>query len=739
MAIGNLIEQEDMAKGLPDDVLLQEAQQPSGQLPQFLLISEVQRRTDMRKRYQLQMQEMEPTVAEQIMQEGIAGVAQPPPEIQQAMNGSPPPMQPPMNVSPQPMAVPPPMAGPPQQPPTQMAYQGGVVGMQGGRKVPAQIPDSLLNKVPSSIVEDAMKYSPDRKDQDDDAEGAVLKTKDMGVPSVIDKKGGKSNIVRNLLGMASGPRDRVRFESTIQDAGGHYGNELNALPGLLEHLAKPPVGGSGGSSGAGISGRLSTALPIGKNRLELGASGSAHWAPGSRSARLSELDAIFNMLDKNRSIQGYFQPGGGGFGFNLQQRFNQGGVIGMQNGSTVPDIDPNAEVAPQINSITPYDPMASYQAQQQQRYDDLKKYIGDITAQDKDRVRREEMSQALINIGAGIAGGDLSAGLTQAGTAIASGREKQREREQMFQLELMKGMPGAGGASGSRVQSTQTLENGNIALVMSDGTIVDTGQKKLRTSGLKIQMIAGVPHIVDAVTNQLVPLSTQAGEIGFETAKSSAEFEEDQRQERITQAPIVANALSDAVKTTGVVDEAVDNALEFLENNTTAGVIGGSLSWVPGTDMLALGITLDTLKANLGFDRLQAMREASPTGGALGQVSEKELALLVRAAGAIDQKLPPDILRERLGYLLEEYKGFRDSSISDFIAHADAVENESVQKRYKSEINLYRRKANNPKASPGSRRAAQAVVDQWDRFQRRYGGGDNELESMKHAFEQAGE
>jgi len=110
--------------------LLREAQQPSGQLPQFLLISEVQRRTDMRKRYQLQMQEMEPTVAEQIMQEGIAGVAQPPPEIQQAMNGGPPPMQPPMNGGPSPMA------GPPQQPPTQMAYQGGIVKMQGGSVVP---------------------------------------------------------------------------------------------------------------------------------------------------------------------------------------------------------------------------------------------------------------------------------------------------------------------------------------------------------------------------------------------------------------------------------------------------------------------------------------------------------------------------------------------------------------------------------------------------------------------------
>ena len=484
MAIGNLIEQEDMAKGLPDDVLLQEAQQPSGQLPQFLLISEVQRRTDMRKRYQLQMQEMEPTVAEQIMQEGITGVAQPPPEMQQAMNGGPPPMQPPMN------GGPPPMAGPPQQPPTQMAYQGGVVGMQDMGRVPTEgepgegrstsdpMPtrseiESLLEQkvlqrhlltlsekdrrkyfedrgrqlerrqeffdnqplmnrsrsdlaimmaakrlrdldlltretnrkrptietldeeiknldvlskalpigtrtkkaeggvvgmqnggifpglarekirqmqsIPNVFIEDGNKFNPASLGDISSTEMSMAQPVNMGVPKVIDKKGGESNFVHNFLDMASRLRDTAKFESTIQDAGGHYGNELNALPGLLEHLAKPPVGGSGGSRGAGISGRLSTALPIGKNRLELGASGSAHWAPGSRSARLSGLDAILNMPDKNRSIRGYYQPGGGGFGVNFQQRFNQGGVIGMQDGSVVPGFGRRLESGYSIN------------------------------------------------------------------------------------------------------------------------------------------------------------------------------------------------------------------------------------------------------------------------------------------------------------------------------------------------------------------------------------------------------
>ena len=55
----NILQLEDTIKGLPDEALMQEAQQPSGQVPQFLVISEVQRRSDMRKRHQVvRMQDM---------------------------------------------------------------------------------------------------------------------------------------------------------------------------------------------------------------------------------------------------------------------------------------------------------------------------------------------------------------------------------------------------------------------------------------------------------------------------------------------------------------------------------------------------------------------------------------------------------------------------------------------------------------------------------------------------------
>jgi hypothetical protein len=69
----------------------------------------------------------------------------------------------------------------------------------------------------------------------------------------------------------------------------------------------------------------------------------------------------------------------------------------------------------------------------------------------------------------------------------------------------------------------------------------------------------------------------------------------------------------------------------------TTGLSGSVMSNVPGTDAHDLSQTLNTIKANIGFDKLQAMREASPTGGALGQVSERENTLLQSVMGALNQ------------------------------------------------------------------------------------------------------
>ena len=124
----NILEQEDVIKGLPDQALMQEAQMPSGQVPQFLVVSEIQRRSDLRKRFQKE-QPQEGTVKDRIVGEAGMGImgAMPPqmamaPQMPQRMPQMPPPQMPPQGVE--------------QVMPPQMMAEGGIVKMAPGGSMP---------------------------------------------------------------------------------------------------------------------------------------------------------------------------------------------------------------------------------------------------------------------------------------------------------------------------------------------------------------------------------------------------------------------------------------------------------------------------------------------------------------------------------------------------------------------------------------------------------------------------
>jgi hypothetical protein len=82
--------------------------------------------------------------------------------------------------------------------------------------------------------------------------------------------------------------------------------------------------------------------------------------------------------------------------------------------------------------------------------------------------------------------------------------------------------------------------------------------------------------------------------------------------------------------------EMLDQAKD-LSGFWTTGFIGGQASRIQGSPAYDLSATLNTLKATAGFDRLQEMRDNSPTGGALGSVTERELELLTSTWGSIEQ------------------------------------------------------------------------------------------------------
>lgn len=102
-------------------------------------------------------------------------------------------------------------------------------------------------------------------------------------------------------------------------------------------------------------------------------------------------------------------------------------------------------------------------------------------------------------------------------------------------------------------------------------------------------------------------------------------------------------------------DEAVSNT-----NGMTAGFFGSFMGMVPGTEATNLRATLDTIDSNIAFDRLGEMRKESPTGGALGSITEGELKLLKSTIASTDPNQKPEQLRENLNYIREQYTSMID-------------------------------------------------------------------------------
>lgn len=117
--------------------------------------------------------------------------------------------------------------------------------------------------------------------------------------------------------------------------------------------------------------------------------------------------------------------------------------------------------------------------------------------------------------------------------------------------------------------------------------------------------------------------------------------------ERAAGRPKVESSLAAAeAKADNVIAE-IDRILPSI-GVTTAGPLGSTLSSIPGTPARDVQALIDTVKANLGFQELSEMRANSPTGGALGNVTEREIAYLQSVVANLEQEQSPTQLGENL-------------------------------------------------------------------------------------------
>jgi hypothetical protein len=107
------------------------------------------------------------------------------------------------------------------------------------------------------------------------------------------------------------------------------------------------------------------------------------------------------------------------------------------------------------------------------------------------------------------------------------------------------------------------------------------------------------------------------------TPKQQAEMAEEEAKRRAAAARGAPGTINQIGNTVGAIDTALGRATSF---NT--GFTGAVAGMIPGTSAYDLRQDVTTIKANLGFSELQKMREASPTGGALGAIAVQELEAL---------------------------------------------------------------------------------------------------------------
>jgi len=111
------------------------------------------------------------------------------------------------------------------------------------------------------------------------------------------------------------------------------------------------------------------------------------------------------------------------------------------------------------------------------------------------------------------------------------------------------------------------------------------------------------------------------------------------------------------IKTAGVVLTNIDEAQRIIANSKlpTSGFAGSMLKEIPGTAATDVSALVNTIRANIGFDKLQAMRDASPTGGALGQVSNQEIDFLQSTLNNLNQEQSQDQFNKQLQILENQY------------------------------------------------------------------------------------
>jgi len=162
-----------------------------------------------------------------------------------------------------------------------------------------------------------------------------------------------------------------------------------------------------------------------------------------------------------------------------------------------------------------------------------------------------------------------------------------------------------------------------------------------------------------------IPLQSEADAVtAKKTAEKNVEKQFDQPKEQFSLSGSTAS-----------IDAALKQ-INYLKNNPALENITGTFaSKLPNVTGKANNVQadLDTLKSQIGAQVLNEMRAASKTGGAVGNVTEKEWPILQNQMGALQQTQTTEQFRKRLGDVEQTLNRVKDSYKTEYSAKYPAA------------------------------------------------------------------
>lgn len=406
----NLIELENLVKGVPDDYLTKEVQAPSGKIPPFLALSEIQRRKDMRQRYEAQKGAVDkPTIAQQLTG-GIGAMQQ---------QGAPAPAMPGGAGAPPVAAGAAPMPTPPGQP--QGFAAGGQVGYAEGGPVkpkPTYNRRGYLETYWNPELQAIKRIPGSLEEMLANSQNAVL---DMaaGKPSAAYPEAGWPTA--SLFGAQVGGPEAVRKMADRQVA-----DDRSALAQeIASSVNLPPPAQVPAVADVGYTGNVPEYLL--RNR-GAGAS-SAPSAPSAATQTAGPAPVISR----------------GGIG-----EFPVPAMTPIPGGPATPAAkgQPGELVAETAQEQAYLDALEKgFDLPEAINYDEFIAAAGQEEAAIRAAAKQEALGAALVQLGAGLAAGNMAAGFSEAGTQaqqiMKEGRRDAAAQRALGQELKLKGMEGA--------------------------------------------------------------------------------------------------------------------------------------------------------------------------------------------------------------------------------------------------------------------------------------------------------